>query len=59
MCIRDSIIGDHIVINEDVFSSEGLEKYERYQCEVLDLSLIHIFHGLQWDHCSESDDHAS
>ena len=25
------IIGDHIVINEDVFSSEGLEKYERYQ----------------------------
>ena len=32
------IIGDHIVINEDVFSSEGLEKYERYQCEVLDPS---------------------
>ena len=33
-----NIIGDHIVINEDVFSSEGLEKYERYQCEVLDPS---------------------
>lgn len=32
------IIGDHIVINEDVFSSEGLEKYERYQCEVLEPS---------------------
>ena len=32
------IIGDHIVINEDVFSTEGLEKYERYQCEVLDPS---------------------
>ena len=32
------IIGNHIVINEDVFSSEGLEKYERYQCEVLDPS---------------------
>ena len=26
------------MINEDVFSSEGLEKYERYQCEVLDPS---------------------
>lgn len=33
-----NIIGNHIVINEDVFSSEGLEKYERYQCEVLDPS---------------------
>ena len=33
-----NIIGDHIVINEDVFSSEGLEKYERYQCEVLEPS---------------------
>lgn len=33
-----NIIGDHIVINKDVFSSEGLEKYERYQCEVLDPS---------------------
>ena len=32
------IIGNHIVINEDVFSSEGLEKYERYQCEVLEPS---------------------
>ena len=32
------IIGDHIVINEDVFSSEGLEKYERYQCEILEPS---------------------
>lgn len=29
------IIGDHIIINENVFSSEGLENYERYQCEVL------------------------
>jgi len=26
------------VINEDVFSSEGLEKYERYQCEILEPS---------------------
>ena len=33
-----NIIGDHIVINEDVFSSEGLEKYERYQCEILEPS---------------------
>ena len=32
------IIGNHIVINEDVFSSEGLEKYERYQCEILEPS---------------------
>lgn len=32
------IIGDHIVINEDVFSTEGLEKYERYQCEILEPS---------------------
>ena len=32
------IIGNHIVINEEVFSSEGLEKYERYQCEVLEPS---------------------
>lgn len=32
------IIGNHIVINEDVFSSEGLEKYERYKCEVLEPS---------------------
>ena len=32
------IIGNHIVINEDIFSSEGLEKYERYQCEVLEPS---------------------
>ena len=33
-----NIIGNHIVINEDVFSSEGLEKYERYQCEILEPS---------------------
>ena len=26
------------MINEDVFSSEGLEKYERYQCEILEPS---------------------
>ena len=32
------IIGNHIVINEEVFSSEGLEKYERYQCEILEPS---------------------
>ena len=32
------IIGDHIVINEDAFSTEGLEKYERYQCEILEPS---------------------
>ena len=32
------IIGNRIVINEDVFSSEGIEKYERYQCEVLEPS---------------------
>lgn len=31
------IIGDHIVINEHTFSSEGIEKYERYQCELSDL----------------------
>ena len=30
------IIGDHIVINEHTFSSEGIEKYERYQCELSD-----------------------
>lgn len=30
------IIGDHIVINEQTFSSEGIEKYERYQCELSD-----------------------
>lgn len=29
------VIGNHIVINEKVFSSVGLEKYERYQSEVL------------------------
>ena len=28
------IIGDHIVINEHTFSSERIEKYERYQCEL-------------------------
>ena len=38
-----NIIGDHIVINEDVFSSEGLEKYERYQCEVLDPSYCLLY----------------
>lgn len=30
------IIGDHIVINEHTFSSERIEKYERYQCELSD-----------------------
>ena len=30
------IIGDHIVINEHTFSSEGIENYERYQCELSD-----------------------
>ena len=30
------IIGDHIVINEHTFSSERIEKYERYQCEISD-----------------------
>lgn len=30
------IIGDHIVINGHTFSSEGIENYERYQCELLD-----------------------
>lgn len=30
------IIGDHIVINEHTFSSEGIKKYERYQCELSD-----------------------
>ena len=30
------IIGDHIVINEHTFSSERIEEYERYQCELLD-----------------------
>lgn len=29
------IIGNRIIINKDVFSSVGLEKYERYQSEVL------------------------
>ena len=32
------IIGNHILMNESVFSSEGLEKYERYQSEVLEPS---------------------
>lgn len=30
------IIGNHIVINEHTFSSERIEKYERYQCELSD-----------------------
>lgn len=30
------IIGDHIVIKEHTFSSERIEKYERYQCELSD-----------------------
>ena len=30
------IIGDHIGINEKTFSSERIEKYERYQCELSD-----------------------
>lgn len=30
------IIGDYIVINEHTFSSERIEKYERYQCELSD-----------------------
>lgn len=30
------IIGDHVVINEHTFSSERIEKYERYQCELSD-----------------------
>ena len=29
------IIGNHIIINEKEFSSEGIDKYERYQCEIL------------------------
>ena len=28
------IIGNHILINENAFSSEGLANYERYQCKV-------------------------
>ena len=28
------IIGNHILINENAFSSEGLATYERYQCKV-------------------------
>lgn len=28
------IIGDHLIINEEKFSSEGLHKYERYQCKI-------------------------
>ncbi|MDD6491823.1 MAG: hypothetical protein PUG54_06325 [Firmicutes bacterium] len=28
------MVGNHILISEKEFSSEGLEKYERYQCEV-------------------------
>ena len=30
------IIGDHSVINEHTFSSERIEKYERYPCELSD-----------------------
>lgn len=29
------IIGDHIIINEKLFSSKGIYKYERYQSEIL------------------------
>jgi len=30
------IIGNHILMDADSFDSKGLEKYERYQCEVLE-----------------------
>ena len=29
------IIGDIIIINENIFSSKGISKYERYESEIL------------------------
>ncbi len=41
------IIGNHILVNEEVFLSEGLEKYERYQSEILEPT--YVVSDIEWD----------